>query len=463
MSVLSRGAKNAFRNTIRTLSVVLILALTVGLALVMLLSYQTVQNKIAAVKSSIGNSITITPAGAQGFQGGGEPLTSTQADAVKAIAHVSSISETLNDRLTAGTDTSLVSAIDPGTLGTRFRSRGTGEIPNGGPETSVGGATENGNAPTRTFSIPIMVTGVSDTSALTTSTTTITAGTLFDASKNSNVAAIGKAVATKNDLSVGSTFTYGTTPITVAAIFDAGNEFANAGIYMPIAAVQQLSSQTDQISSAVVQVDTIENVTDTVAAIKSKLGTDKADVVSNQDEATQTLTPLENIKNISLYSLIGALAAGAIITLLTMIMIVRERRKEIGVLKAIGASNVTVVTQFITESLVLTLLGSLVGAVLGFIFSNPVLNALVSSNASDAGPAGAITRTAGARGGGLAFRAVQFTGGGIQESIRNLHAVVNIDIVLYGLLAAVGIAIIGSAIPAWLIAKVRPAEVMRGE
>ena len=35
--------------------------------------------------------------------------------------------------------------------------------------------------------------------------------------------------------------------------------------------------------------------------------------------------------------------AGAIIIFLTMMMIVRERRREIGVLKAIGASNVNVV------------------------------------------------------------------------------------------------------------------------
>lgn len=460
MSVLTRGAKNAFRNTIRTLSVVLILALTVGLALVMLLSYQTVQNKIAAVKSSIGNTISITPAGAQGFQGGGEPLTTAQADQVKAIAHVTGVSETLNDRLTAGTDTNLVSAIEPGTLGNRFRNRGTGEVP-ANPPVGAPGA-EGGATQTRTFTIPISVTGISDTSALKVSTTTITAGTLFDASQNANVAAIGTALATKNNLSVGSTFTYGTTTVKVVAIFDAGNEFANAGFYMPITAVQTLSTQTGQISSAVATVDTIENVPTAVTDIKSKLGTDKADVVSNQDEATQTITPLENIKNISLYSLIGALAAGAIITLLTMIMIVRERRKEIGVLKAIGASNATVVTQFITESLVLTLLGSVVGAVLGFIFSNPVLNALVTSNtATPTGAAGGAVRAGG--GGGFGFRAIQLTGGGIQQSIRNLHAAVNLNIVLYGLLVAVVIAILGSAIPAWLIAKVRPAEVMRGE
>jgi putative ABC transport system permease protein len=456
MSVITRGAKNAFRNSIRTLSVVLILALTVGLALVMLLSYQTVQNKIATVKSSIGNTISLSPAGAQGFQGGGEPLTSVQADSVKTIAHVSSVSETMNDRLTAGTDTNLLSAIDPGTLGNRFRNRGTGDTPPAG----VGGGSASGSTgatTTRTFTLPVQVTGISTTAPLTQSTVSITTGALFDATKDENVAMVGTGLATKNNLKVGSTFTYGTTTVTVAGIFDSGNQFANAGFYMPLAAVQRLSGQAGQISDAVVTIDSIENVTPAVAAIKAALGTDKVDVVSNIDSATQTLTPLENIKSISLYSLIGALGAGAIITLLTMIMIVRERRKEIGVLKAIGASNVTVVTQFVTESMVLTLLGSVVGIIFGFIFSNPVLNALVNSNTAT------TASTGGQRGGGVGFRAAQFGGAGIQQSIRTLHAVVNVNIILYGLLAAIVIAILGSAIPAWLIAKVRPAEVMRGE
>jgi ABC-type lipoprotein release transport system permease subunit len=40
---------------------------------------------------------------------------------------------------------------------------------------------------------------------------------------------------------------------------------------------------------------------------------------------------------------------------------------------------------------------------------------------------------------------------------------VGFSILLYGLLAALLIAIVGTAFPAWLTAKVRPAEVMRTE
>ena len=45
---------------------------------------------------------------------------------------------------------------------------------------------------------------------------------------------------------------------------------------------------------------------------------------------------------------------------MTMLMIVRERKKEIGVVKAIGQSNFKVILQFAFESLTLTILGSII-------------------------------------------------------------------------------------------------------
>lgn len=463
MRLIQRGIKNAFRNSMRTLSVALILALSIGLALIMLLSYQTVENRIKTVKASVGNTITINPAGAQGFQGGGEPLTNDQMDLIKTVSHVTNIQTTLQDRLTPESNTSLASAIEAGTIGTRngrqvqLQFRGPG---------GASGFSSSSDGDTK-FTIPIMVTGTSDASTLKTGESKITDGDIFSKDSNENVAVVGTDLATKNNLSVGSTFTaYNNTTIKVLGIYDSGNKFGNSNLYMPIKTVQTLSEQTNQISMATVTVDSIENTNTVVDQIKNKLGTDKADVTSNLESAANTLAPLENIKTITLYSLIGALAAGAIITLLIMMMIVRERRREIGVLKAIGSSNIGIVGQFATESLVLTLLGSLIGGVLGIVLSNPVLSVLVAnstSSASTISKAGGPVTFGGPAG---AARVVQIggaLGGGIRDTVSNLHANAGFELILYGFLAAIVIAIVGSAIPAWLIAKVKPAEVMRAE
>ena len=260
---------------------------------------------------------------------------------------------------------------------------------------------------------------------------------------------VGASLASKNNLKVGSTFAAYNTTITVSGIYNAGNTFNNGGIIMPLATVQTLSDQSGDVTTVIVQVDSITNVNGTVTALQNKLGTSVADVVSSQDSANQALAPLQNIKTISLYSLIGALVAGSVITFLVMLMIVRERRREIGVLKAIGASNNTIVGQFVTEALTLTLLGAMIGTILGIVLSNPILNILVSNSTQSPSSGGF-----GGGGGGFAARgggAIRSFFGGGQQAIRTLHTVVSFDILLYGLAVAILIAVLGSAIPAWLI------------
>ncbi|MEI6498474.1 MAG: FtsX-like permease family protein [bacterium] len=451
MGVISRGIRNAFRNGIRTTSIVFILAISISMALVMLMSLRTVQTKIDSVKSSIGNNITVTPAGVRGFEGGGEALTVADATTLGAIPHVTKVVQSISDRLESA-DTNLVSAIEPGSFGTRQQGRQNRQSPNGESATQT--------APTN-FTMPINVSGTSDldsTASINASKFDITSGEKMDTTSADNIAMIGTELATKNNLVAGSSFTaYGQT-ITVKGIFDAGNKFANAGVIMPIATLQNLSGQTSQITSMIVTVDSIDAVTNVQSQIKINLA-DRADVASQQDSSAEAVKPLENIKTISLYSLIGSLVAGAVIIFLTMLMIVRERRREIGVLKAIGSSNVGIMAMFTVESLVLTFISSVAGVLLGLAFSNPVLNVMVNNAQSESAPSNFA-------GGGAGRAMMRFGGGavgGVQNAVRDLHAVVGWDILLYGLLAAVIIAIIGSAIPAFFISKIRPAEVMRAE
>src|ERR1700676_2874602 len=100
MNVVSRGIRNAFRNLVRTFSIVIILGLSMGLALAMLVAHQAVGQKINSVKSSVGNTITIAPAGFSGFSQVNNSLTTSQLTKVSALAHVTNVTETLTGRLT---------------------------------------------------------------------------------------------------------------------------------------------------------------------------------------------------------------------------------------------------------------------------------------------------------------------------------------------------------------------------
>ena len=123
MGVISRGIKNAFRNTVRSLSITFILALAIAMSLVMLLALKTVQSKIDGVKGSIGNVITVSPAGVRGFEGGGTLLATADGNTISALPNVAKTTKTISERMRKDTDTNLQSAIDPGSFGQRQQQR----------------------------------------------------------------------------------------------------------------------------------------------------------------------------------------------------------------------------------------------------------------------------------------------------------------------------------------------------
>jgi putative ABC transport system permease protein len=418
------------------------LAISTGLILAMLVARSSVEAKIEEVKASVATKITINPAGVQGGFGQGDPLTSDQVAKIKATNHISSISSTLTANLKTDESTSLTSAME----GRKFMLR------------SPDGA-ESSQKP------PIIATGSTNPED-TIAADKVTSGSMIDGSSSDNIALVGSELATKNNLSVGSTFTlYGKT-FTVKGIYSTDNKFQDGGLFVPLTALQAASDQTGEVSSVVATADSSDNVASTVTALKSALG-DAADITSQADQADTAVEPLASISGLALGGVIAATIAGAVIVLLAMIMVVRERRREIGVIKAIGGSNRSIITQFITEGLTLTIIGGIVGLALGVAVSGPLTQSLVSNQSSNSGTTmrgEGPTRMG--TGGGTA-RVMRGGPGGFSSQIgQNLTSVtssVTPATFIGGIAIVLLIAIIGSAVPAWAIARVRPAEVLRTE
>ena len=284
---------------------------------------------------------------------------------------------------------------------------------------------------------------------------TLTSGKSVDGSSSTYTADIGKSLATKNTLKVGSTFTAYSKTFTVVGIFDTKSTFSNSEIVVPLKTLQTLSG-INGVTTVIANVSTINVLSTTATSIQSNLGTNVASVTTGQTNNASIISSLNSIKTIALYSLIGALVAGSTILFLSMLMIVRERRREIGILKAFGSSNGGVVRLFVAEAMTLTGMGAAAGVILGVLLSNPVLKVLVNNSSTTPTTGGFGGRPPG--GGGFG-NPVGFG----SSTLSSLHAAVGINVLIFGVIAAIIIAFVGSAIPSYIIAKVRPAEVLRGE
>ena len=490
MSVLARSVDNAFRNKVRTAAVVAVLAVAIGLALAMLVANQAVGAKVQELNASVGTVLTVNPAGGQGFEGGGEPLTAEQAATAAAVPNVSSVVGTSSLRLrnaaeaaaqtaaqtAAGTQagpgggqggpagqnattltTSLTAAIDAGTLG------GRNQAANGTTGTTTA-------QPVR--SLPITATGIGGEVDSTGKALTITEGTgLGDYTAESANALLGTTLAEKNNLAIGSTFTINDQTFTVAGLFDSGTTFGNNALYLTLPTAQTVAALPGELSSMIVTVDSMENLEAAKTALESALGTDKADVTQGQN-LESAVSSLGSVKNISFIAFVAALGTAGLIILLIMVMLVRERRREIGVLKAIGAPNRTIGLQFVLEALVLVAMGSAVGAAVAAFASGGIASALISTNTTTtaATTTGRGAAMAGAAGGaGMPGGGVGFPGGqggplgGASQLLTSVTASASPGVIAAGIAAVFGVAIIGALVPALLTARIRPIEVLRGE
>ncbi|HUF79964.1 MAG TPA: ABC transporter permease [Burkholderiales bacterium] len=148
----------------------------------------------------------------------------------------------------------------------------------------------------------------------------------------------------------------------VIGIYTTANDFGDNHVFIPINAFRSVFNPGKRLSKIFVTVDSVGNVERVVAELKKALF-EEADVVTAPEAVSTARTTLGSMAVASAYAAILLFAIGAVLTVFVMVLSTRERIREIGTLKAIGASNREVALQFLAEAFAVSALAA-VGALL---------------------------------------------------------------------------------------------------
>jgi putative ABC transport system permease protein len=207
-----------------------------------------------------------------------------------------------------------------------------------------------------------------------------------DLDRKQNVAVIGRMVQRdliKNGSPVGKELDINGTMFKVVGVFsDDGGDFDERHITVPITTLQQMKKGSDTVSINYIAYNEKLNPQQAIKygdelkeRLKARKNVSPDDengirVWNNAQNMNDTFTFMAVLTAIVGFIGMGTLLAGIIGISNIMVYIVKERTKEIGVRKAIGAKPGSIVALIVQESVVITVISGFVGVGLGVLALN---------------------------------------------------------------------------------------------
>lgn len=153
------------------------------------------------------------------------------------------------------------------------------------------------------------------------------------------------------------------------------NEDINQAVIIPLAGISLISKDA-KINNAVLLLKPDSPIDEVIAHIKQIINGLSPKLSIFPRSAKQIIASMESQGRIFtlLLAVIGgiSLLVGGIGVMNVMLVSVSERKKEIGIRKAVGAKNSEIQALFLVESVMLSLLGGILGVILGLIFTRIV-------------------------------------------------------------------------------------------
>jgi putative ABC transport system permease protein len=177
---------------------------------------------------------------------------------------------------------------------------------------------------------------------------------------------VGTGIVKQFELKIGDVLTIRGKEFGIGGILEEVGNRDDLAIYMNLPIAQSIYGVDDKVSFVSVKVDDIAQIDKYILEIQN---TANVAVVSDKQLLRSVLAIVGTVGNaLQLIAAVAVLAACFGIAN-TMMTAVYERRREIGILKALGAKKKTIFSLFLYESAFYGLAGGIMGIIIGFVFS----------------------------------------------------------------------------------------------
>ena len=180
-------------------------------------------------------------------------------------------------------------------------------------------------------------------------------------------AVVGSKAAADLKLSVGDSINvslYAPVTVRVIKVLPVTGGRDDTFVYLPLADAQTVLALQDKLSAVLVRTADVSHVSETRTALGHMMGVQAVP----PNEVFDTLVGILATVRQTMILIAGiAIAVGVFTTMNTMIMSVQERRREIGLLRAVGATRREVFNLFLYESVTVSAIGGLVGLGVGYV------------------------------------------------------------------------------------------------
>jgi putative ABC transport system permease protein len=252
----------------------------------------------------------------------------------------------------------------------------------------------------------------------------------------------------------------------------AGNRF-----FAPLSVVQKLNATPGYVQLGSYYFDNENSANAAQQAFDpdpvsiSNTSTNKFEFVTDQADYQAISDPLTKVGKTSVIGLAGALGACALIILLAMAIIIGGRTRELGVLKAIGATNRQVMAQYAMEVICICLVAIILAMGTTAIISQSMGNWLLgnktvtvnqsqTTQAGQQGPQNFRGGVPGTGNNGSLYKAGSSGSAANNQTSLQLNVVYQGSLFLYSILILVFIGLLGMAVPVIWITRLKPARVL---